>query len=313
MRAAVTLAVKPALEETWLGALSVAAERAGVAIDLRRHGERAPGETEVLVYGAAATLQDLAPYAGVAFIQCLWAGVEKVLANPTLPEVPLCRMVEPGLTEGMTDYVVAHVMRLHMDLDRRLAGPEEAWMDWFAPLSRHRRVGVLGLGELGRDAATALAALRFDVAGWSRTPKELPGVTCLHGAEGLRTLLARSEILVGLLPSTPATDGLLDAAALATLPRGARIVNAGRGELIDDAALLAALDAGHVAQATLDVFREEPLPADHPYRRHPRVTVTPHVASATRPETAAGAVIAQIARWRDGRPLAHVVDRARGY
>ena len=227
MPAAVTLAVKPALEEVWTRALSDAAERGGVEIDLRRHGERAPGETDALVYGAAATLQDLRPYAGVAFIQCIWAGVEKVLANPTLPDVPLCRMVEPGLTEGMTDYVVAHVMRLHMDLDRRLAGAEARWMDWFPPLSRSRRVGVLGLGELGRDAATALSALRFDVAGWSRTPKDFRGVTCLHGAEGLRALLARSDILVGLLPSTPETESLLDAEALAQLPRGAMVVNAG--------------------------------------------------------------------------------------
>ena len=310
----VMLAVKPSKEAEWAEALRAAAGRAGLAIDLRLPDDAPPETARYLVYGASGRLQDLTPFTGLTLIQCIWAGVEKVLANPTLPrDVPLCRMVEPGLTEGMTDYVVAHVMRLHMDLDRRLAGPEAAWMDWFPPLSRDRRVGVLGLGALGRDAAQALAALRFDVAGWSRSRKDLPGVACFHGAEGLRALLARSEIVVGLLPATPDTENLLDAGALAALPRGARIVNAGRGELIDDAALLAALDEGHVAQATLDVFREEPLPFDHPYRRHPRVTVTPHVASVTRPETAAPEVIAQIARAESGQPLRHVVDRARGY
>ena len=310
----VMLAVKPAIQEEWCAALAAASNRKGVPIDLRLPGDAEPAAVRYLVYGAAGRLDDLTPFTGLKLVQCIWAGVEKVLANPTLPDfAPLARMVEPGLTEGMTDYVVTHVMRLHMDLDRRLAGPEDRWMDWFPPLSRSRRVGVLGLGELGRDAARALAALRFDVAGWSRSPKSVEGVRCLHGDHGLDALLRRSDILVGLLPSTPETENLLDAAALAKLPRGAMIVNAGRGELIDDAALLAALDAGHVAQATLDVFREEPLPADHPYRAHPRVTVTPHVASATRPETAAETVIAQIARMEAGEAPLHVVDRTRGY
>lgn len=309
----VMLAVKPAIEAAWRAALLAAADQAGRPIDLRLPGEAAPERVRYLVYGASGPVKDLAPFTGLAAILNIWAGVEQVLANPTLPDVPLVRMVEPGLTEGMTDYVVAHVLRYHMDLDRRLAAPEEVWMDWFPPLARHRRVGVLGLGVLGADAARALAALRFDVAGWSRSPKTIAGVACLHGAEGLEALLRRSEIVVGLLPRTPETENLLDAERLALLPTGARIVNAGRGDLIDDAALLAALDAGTVAHATLDVFRQEPLPADHPYRRHPAVTVTPHVASATRPETAAHAILAQIARGEAGKPFEYVVDRMRGY
>jgi glyoxylate/hydroxypyruvate reductase A len=308
------LAVKPAIESEWRAALLAAAAAAGRAIDLRLPGEAAPGDARYLVFGASGPVRDLTPFTGLRAILNIWAGVEQALANPTLPaDVPLCRMVEPGLTEGMTDYVVTHVMRYHMDLDRRLGAPEGGWMDWFPPLSRWRRVGVLGLGALGADAARALSALRFDVAGWSRTPKALPGLTCLHGPEGLAALLARSEILVGLLPRTPETENLLDAGRLAQLPRGARLINAGRGELIDDAALLAALDAGRIAHATLDVFREEPLPADHPFRRHPKVTVTPHVASATRPETAAQAVIDQITRGESGKPFLNIVDRRLGY
>lgn len=136
---------------------------------------------------------------------------------------------------------------------------------------------------------------------------------CLHGREGFEAILARSEILVCLLPRTPATENLLDAAAFARMPKGAVVINAARGELIDDAALLDAVDAGRIGHATLDVFREEPLPDGHPFLRHPQVTVTPHIASATRPETAAPELVAQIARVMRGEPPLHVVDRARGY
>jgi glyoxylate/hydroxypyruvate reductase A len=313
MKPVVMLAVKPAIEAEWREALAAASASDGPEIDLRLPGEAAPKAVDVLVYAFNGAVQDFRPFTGLKAILNIWAGVEKVLAIPTLPaDVPLCRMVEPGLTWGMTDYVVGHVMRHHIGIDAALKGPG-VWFDSYPPLARDRRVGVLGLGELGGDAARALAGLRFDVAGWSRTPKDIPGVLCLHGREGFETILARSEILVCLLPRTPATESLLDADAFARMPCGAVIVNAGRGELIDDAALLAALDTGQVGHATLDVFREEPLPAGHPFLGHPQVTVTPHIASATRPETAAPAILAQIGRALRGEPLLHVVDRSRGY
>lgn len=309
----VLVALKPAIQDRWMAELRRAAETQGLDAELRAFPDDAPPETvDALVLGSSAGgLRDLGAFRGLRLIQCVWAGVEAVLANPTLPrDVPLARMVEPGLTEGMTDYVVAHVMRLHMGLHRRRR--EERWFEDVPPLSRWRKVGVLGLGQLGADAARALAGLRFDVAGWSRTPKAIAGVDCLHGEDGLEALLRRSEILVGLLPATPATENLLDARRLALLPEGAMIVNAGRGELIDDAALPQALDA-RLGHATLDVFRKEPLPADHPFRAHPKVTVTPHIASATRPETAAPEVVAQLARLSRNEPLLHVVDRTLGY
>lgn len=319
MAPTVLLAVKPAIRQDWRDALEAAAGAAGLAMRLVDDPAAvAPAAVDYMVFAQSGPVRDLAPYKGLKAILNIWAGVEKVLAIPSLPaDVPLCRMVEPGLVWGMTDYVVGHVMRHHLDLDATLAaqalGPAPVWSEPIPPLARDRKVGVLGLGELGGDAARVLAGLRFDVAGWSRTPKDIPGVACHVGAEGLAAVLGRSEILVCLLPSTAATDGLLDAAALARLPVGARLINAGRGELIDDAALLAALDSGRLAHATLDVFRVEPLPADHPFRRHPRVTVTPHVASATRPETAAPEIVAQIRRAEAGEALRHVVDRARGY
>jgi glyoxylate/hydroxypyruvate reductase A len=296
----------------WRAALSGAAAAQGVAIDLREGAD--PAAVAYLIWAPDGPQGDLRPFTGLRAILSVWAGVEKIVGRPDLPPgVPLCRMVEPGLTLGMRDYVVAHVMRRHMDLDATLRGPGPRWGEPIPPLARDRRVGVLGLGELGGACATALAGLGFDVAGWSRGPRALAGVRCLNGADGLDALLARSEILVGLLPATPQTENLLDAARLARLPRGASVVNAGRGGLFDDRALLAALDSGALAQATLDVFRVEPLPEDHPFRAHPRITVTPHVASATRPSTAAPEIIAQIARDLRGEPLRHVVDMVRGY
>jgi glyoxylate/hydroxypyruvate reductase A len=311
----VLLSARAALRAPWKRAIEAALADRG--LDCAVHDDPAavaPADVRYLVFAPNGPVEDYTPYAGLRAMFSLWAGVEQALAIPTLPrDAPLCRMVEPGLTWGMRDYVVAHVMRHHMDLDGVLAWHGRGWSEPVPPLARDRTVGLLGLGALGGECARALAALGFDVAGWSRTPKSIPGVTCLHGEDGLNALLARSQILVGLLPATPATADLLTAERLSRLPDGAFIVNAGRGELIDDDALLAALDSGRIARATLDVFRVEPLPMDHPYRSHPRVTVTPHVASETRPATAAPEVAAQILRAERGEPLLHVVDRSLGY
>jgi len=274
-----------------------------------------PEDVDILVYEASGPVEDLAPYAGVAAIQNLWAGVEAILANPTLPSgTTLCRMVEAGLTIGMTDYVAGHVLRLHLGMDaHRENQARRAWSEDNPPLSTDRSIGIVGLGVLGRDVAEKLAFLRFDVSGWSRTAKEIDGVRCLHGAEGFATLLAESDILVLLAPLTPETENLIDAAAIARMKPGVHLVNVARGPMIDDAALLAALDDGRVGSATLDVFRIEPLPTDHPYWGHPSVTVSPHIASITRPETAARTIVEQVDRFERAEPFAHVVDRKSGY
>jgi glyoxylate/hydroxypyruvate reductase A len=246
----------------------------------------------------------------------LGAGVERLLKRRDLPEsVPIIRLVDPvGLTGPMTEYVLWQVLRLH----RR--GPEleamqreKRWDELTYPLARDRRVGILGQGVLGSDAAARLIALDFDVAGWSRRPKPLPGGRNFAGEAELPAFLARSEILVVLLPLTADTAGLHDARRFALLPRGAGIVNAARGGIIVDADLLAALDSGQIGHATLDVFHEEPLPAGHPFWTHPQVTVTPHVASLTHAETAAPIVLAGIAALRAGRQPADTVDRKTGY
>ncbi len=315
MGAKVVFAGPAAGRDEWMAALRRAAAELGSEVALfAAPDDVAPREVDYLLYAPDGPIETLAPYAGVKAILSLWAGVETILERPDLPDVPIARMVEPGLTDGMRDYVVGHVLRAHLDVDRlRAAQAERRWDPSLAPpLARNRRVGVLGLGALGVDCAKALVGLGFQVAGWSRRPKSVSGVESFAGPDGLKPFLSRTEILVCLLPLTPATRGLLGADALAALPEGAHLVNAARGPILDETALLAALET-RLASATLDVFDVEPLPADHPYWSCAKILVTPHVASVTRPETAARRVMAQIAAHEAGAPLADLVDVASGY
>ncbi|MET4102393.1 glyoxylate/hydroxypyruvate reductase A [Roseovarius sp. MBR-78] len=290
--------------------LRTALNRAGVTATLSP--DLPPAEVDYIVYAPGSAVQDFTPFTRARAVLNLWAGVEKITGNPTL-HIPLARMVDHGLTQGMVEWVTGHVLRHHLGMDTHILHQDGVWRPEVPPLAHDRRVSVLGLGALGAACARMLASLGFATTGWSRRPKQIDGVRCLSGEDGLQQALACADILVLLLPLTPETDTLLDAPRLALLPQGAVIVNPGRGPLIDDAALLAALDSGHLGHATLDVFRVEPLPADHPFWAHPRVTVTPHIASETRPETAAQVIAENIRRGEAGEPLLHVVDRSAGY
>lgn len=293
-------------------ALRMALAQAGVEARLVRPDGIDPAQVDYIVYAPSGPITDFAPFTRARAVLSLWAGVERVVSNPTLTQ-PLCRMVDEGLERGMVEWVTGQVLRAHLGLDRYTARQDGSWSPVVPPLAPERSVVVLGLGALGSACAGMLARLGFAVTGWRRTAKDIPGIDCLSGADGLRIALSRAEILVTILPNTPQTENLLNADTLAMLPRGAVILNPGRGTLIDDAALIAALDAGQVGQATLDVFRVEPLPPGHPYWAHPRVTVTPHVAAATRPGSAARVIAENIRRSEAGEPLLHLVDRARGY
>lgn len=271
-----------------------------------------PDEIDYLVYAPTSPVQDFSPYTRVKLVQNIWAGVERIVINPTLTQ-PLARMVDPGLTESMVEWVVGNVLRHHLGLDRFTHNPERKWQIGPPPLARQRPVTILGLGELGTACAAALTALNFPVTGWSRSPKTIAGITCLSGDDGLEKALSNAQILILLLPKTPQTENILNAERIARLPKGAMILNPGRGPLIDDEALIAALDSGHVASATLDVFRIEPLPTDHPYWDRPNVTVTPHIAADTREATAVDVVAENIRRGEAGEPYLFQVDLARGY
>lgn len=300
----------PAVFEDYRAPLAAALDGQGIAATLAMDHD--PASVDYLVYAPSGGNADLAPYARAKAALGLWAGVETIITNPTLT-MPYARMVDDGLTQGMVEWVAGQVLRHHLGMDADICRRDGQWVKHLPPLAAQRRVGILGLGALGAACATALARFGFDVAGWSRRPKQIDGVTCFAGEAGLTELLARSDILVLLLPLTPATENLLDATALARLPSGAVVLNPGRGGLIDDDALLSALDNGTLSHATLDTFRVEPLPAEHPFWSHPKVTVTPHIASETRPETAAQVIAENIRRSEAGEPLLHLVDRAQGY
>ncbi len=280
-------------------------------LDVDLQTRHAPQDVDYIVYAPGSDLQDFTPYTNAKAVLNLWAGVERIIGNETLT-MPLCRMVDPGLTTAMVEWVCGHTLRYHLEIDKCL-NTQNRWDPYVPPLAKDRPVTILGLGELGQACASALTGLGFPVTGWSRSKREVPGVTCHHGDQGMHDALANAQIVVLLLPDTPATQNLLNEQSLSNLPKGARILNPGRGPLIDDDALLAALDTGQIGHATLDVFRVEPLPLGHPYWTHPNVTVTPHIAAETRPSTAAEIIAENVRRGEAGLEFIYQVDRDRGY
>jgi glyoxylate/hydroxypyruvate reductase len=257
----------------------------------------------------------LASLPQLKMVQSLGAGVDHVLLDKAYPaDVPLVRLVDPYMTVAMTEYVTFQVLRLHLsEPTYRRQQQAVVWQARPSPRAAERRVGILGLGELGTASAKALAGLGFDVAGWSRSAKTLDGIACFSGDQGFQEFLARTEILVCLLPLTPATEGILSATTFARLPRGASIINVGRGRHLVEADLLAALDSGQLSEAVLDVFPKEPLAADHPFWRHERIVVTPHVAALTNPSTAALVVVENLRRLVQGEAWPDRIDLASGY
>jgi glyoxylate/hydroxypyruvate reductase A len=256
----------------------------------------------------------LASFPELRLILSLGAGVDGILADPDLPDVPIVRLVEPSLTRTMCDYVHYAVLRAQRRFDD-IERAQAAGRWHFDPprLPEEVHVGILGLGEIGRAIARRLHEHGYVVSGWSRRPRAIAGVRCQAGADALHPLLAECDVVVSVLPATADTRDLFDAAAFAAMKPGAHFVNVGRGDQVVEADLLAALDRGHLGGAVLDVFRTEPLPAEHPFWRHERVLVTPHVAGCPLPETGARAIAETIRRERAGEPLLHVVDRGNGY
>lgn len=307
------LLIKPGRDaaEHWVEAISEALPD----LDIRVWPE--VGNRAEIEYVLANSLPEgeFATFPNLKFVVSTAVTVERLVKDKALPaHVPILRSVNPERTAIMTGWVLYHVIRHHRRFDEyRVNQAAKTWepLEFAAP--EHVRVGVMGLGSLGGAAARALAGLRYAVAGWARSRKDIPGVESFAGMDEFEDFLARSDIIVSILPNTKDTAGLLDARRLALLPRGAYVINAGRATLIDDDALLAALDSGALAGAALDVFRAEPLPPDHPYWSHPKVTMTPHYATHGRAVHGAGVIVQAIRDTRAGRPLTNLVDREAGY
>jgi len=255
-----------------------------------------------------------ASFPNLALVVNLGAGVDSLVARDDLPDVPISRLSDDGMVALMTSYVMFAVLRYARNIPAHERAQRRGEWRYIHPRALSEiKVGVLGLGELGAAAAAALAQIGFDVTGWARSEKSIAGVRCLAGRAALDDVIAQSEILVILLPLTPETRGLIGARELARMRRGAKLINAARGALVDEAALVDALRSGQVGEATLDSFTVEPLPAGHPLWTMENVLITPHVASITVPERAARDVAESIRRVRAGGAPLHAVDRVRGY
>ena len=271
-----------------------------------------PSEVDYIVYAPTSSLQDFSPYTKLKAVLNLWAGVEGVTNNKTL-NVPLARMVDSGLTDGMVEWVTGHTLRHHLGIDKHIHGQDGIWRSYVPPLAKDRIITILGLGTLGTACGIALERLGFNVRGWSRREKRVDGILCFYGDDQIDSSLLDADIVVLLLPDTPLTQNILNQHTLNLLKRGAFVLNPGRGPLIDDDALLAALETGQIEHATLDVFRIEPLPKNHRYWSNNKVTVIPHKASETRPKTASQVIAMNIERAENGQELLYLVDRENGY
>lgn len=257
---------------------------------------------------------ELKTFPNLKCVFSMFAGIEHMMQDPDLPDVPISHLIDKALTQGMTEYVVHNVLLHHR---RRREFDEQQkqkfWKGLSVPAASARNVGIMGFGALGSDAARALLALDFNIAAWSRTPKSMAGVTSFHGPEGLSPFLTRTEILVCLLPLTPATAGILNRDLFARLPKGAYLINAGRGGSQVEEDILSALNSGQLAGASLDVFETEPLPKDHPFWDHPKIVITPHNASRTDTDSSARTIATNIIGFEAGKPVQGLVDRTRGY
>ncbi|MBX3621433.1 MAG: glyoxylate/hydroxypyruvate reductase A [Rhizobacter sp.] len=281
------------------------------------HTERSPavdGDIAMALVAnpAPGALKDLPR---LRFVQSMWAGVDRLLRDDTIPpELLLARMVDPALSAAMAETALWAVLSLHRGMYRY--AEQQRRRVWQALPQRRAdevQVAVLGLGEMGRSVATRLAANGYAVSGWSRRGAPLDGVATHARDTALPLVLGQAEVVINLLPLTARTHSLFNARTFAQMRTGAAFVNLARGQHVVDADLLAALDRGQLSHAVLDVFHTEPLPADHAYWSHPQVTLLPHAAALTDLRSATAVAAANINAWREGRPVSHLVDRARGY
>lgn len=298
--------------DIWTPAITKSCADAG--LDTQIHGLDAdPRLIDYAIYAPSSGLRDFTPFSKLKAVLSLWAGVDTIVANETIT-CPIARMSDDGLKEGMVEYVTGHILRHHLSTDLDVMNAQGPWTKRKSPpLARNTTVGILGCGALGQACAQALQALNFTVLGWARSKKPALDFPVHAGDAGLKQVLGIADHLVLLLPDTPATKDIINSKTIAMMKPGVSIINAGRGPSINDQDLIAGLDAGTISAATLDVFRQEPLPGDHPFWAHNGVTVTPHIAAETRPETAALLIAQNIQRVETGKAPLFEVDRETGY
>lgn len=288
-------------------------QRAAPALNVVMHGEPGAAQAEVAACwdpppGALAAMPKL------RLIHSIAAGVDNILADPALPALPLCRVVDPQHARGMSEFVTWGVLHFHRRLDLVMRNQRGA--HWLRPDQAHPAqctVGVMGLGEIGSRVALDLQRLGFTVRGWARQARELPGIGIFEGRRGLDAFLSSTDILVCLLPLTSETRGILNARTFEHMKRGARLIHVGRGEHLVVPDLMVALESGQLGGAIVDVFPVEPLPADDPLWHAPNLIVTPHMASVASSDTIGEQIARNVQRLVEGEPLGNVVDVARGY
>ncbi|MEJ2100076.1 MAG: glyoxylate/hydroxypyruvate reductase A [Desulfobacterales bacterium] len=258
---------------------------------------------------------ELKKYKNLKCIASLGAGVDRLIRDPDLPDgVPITRVVEHSMAQSMSEYVVLSVLNYCRQFDAYRSDQEQKhWHPRRPRLAQETHIGIMGMGQLGSDAARKLNTLGFTVSGWSRQLKHIDGVQCFAGEAGFENFLSRSQILICLLPLTPSTKGILNRRTFDRLPKDAYVINVARGQHLVENDLIEALDSGLLSGACLDVFDVEPLPADHPFWSHPKIKVTPHISSITFPKAVAPQIIENYRRAKTGRPPLNVVDLKRGY
>ena len=272
------------------------------------------GDVNAIIYSDESEISDFSIFPDDAVIFSIFAGVEKTLLNKSIRQ-PLVRLIDIEMTECMAEWCAAHVLRYHLDLDEYIKPEKNEWKSYSTErlLANQVNVGILGLGILGTATANKLRKLDFNVTGWSTTEKNLSGIKSLVGLNGLAKILSNSDYLILLLPLTEETKNIINSGSLKMVKKGAILINAGRGGLIEDNDLLKALDSGKISKCTLDVFDEEPLPKEHPFWFHDKVTVTPHISAPTRLQSSIKSILKNIGRIKKGLQPNGLVQKERFY
>ncbi len=268
----------------------------------------------IIIYSDDCEISNFSEFAANSYIFSTFAGVEKTLLNKTMKQ-PLVRLIDAEMTECMAEWCTAHIMRYHLDIDKFINRKEKEWLviETERPLANKVSIGILGFGVLGQATASKLSKLGFKITGWSTSQKKLPGIISLSGQDGLNKILASSDYIILLLPLTNKTKEIINERSIKLLKNGVKLINAGRGGLIDEKSIINGLDSGKISACTLDVFNHEPLPLSHPFWNHEKITITPHISAPTRLKSSVKSIVENIKRLEKGEKPIGLVERQRSY